>query len=154
MYVFKLDDKDLSILRLLQQDAKITVREIAARLHLTTTPVHERIRRMEEQGVIKQYVALVDHTKVNKGLIVFCHVSLKEHTKQAGGLFLDTINGFAQITECYNISGSFDFMLKIVVADMEEYHQFYVDQLGETPGISHMQSSFVMGIMKYTMQLV
>lgn len=150
----KLDDKDLAILRLLQHDAKITVREIATRLHLTTTPVHERIKRMEESGVIKQYVALLDQAKVNKALTVFCQVSLKEHSKKAGGLFLKKIMTFKEVTECYNISGNFDFLLKIVVADMEAYHTFYVNKLGEAEGISHMVSAFVMGTLKYTQQLI
>lgn len=150
----RLDEKDKSILRLLQQDAKLTVRNIAARLHLTATPVHERIKRMEEAGVIQQYVALVNNRLVNKGLLVICHVSLKEHNRRAGSRFIKAIQGFTEVIECYNISGSFDFMLKIAVADMEAYHNFYVNRLSEIDGISHMQSSFVMGTMKQTHQLV
>src|SRR5690242_15452910 len=86
-----LDQKDLSILRLLQENAKMTVREIAASVHLSATPVHERIKRMEDTGVIKQYVTLVDHTKVKKGLMVICYVSLKEHNKKTGARFIKTI---------------------------------------------------------------
>ena len=79
-----LDSKDLAILHLLQKNARITVKEISEKMHLSTTPVHERIKRMEASGVIKQYATLVDHTKVNKGLMVICYVSLKEHSKNAG----------------------------------------------------------------------
>lgn len=82
-----LDTKDIAILKLLQQNARATVKEIADQVHLSTTPVHERIKRMEESGVIKQYATLVDHTKVRKGLMVICYVSLKQHDKTAGEIY-------------------------------------------------------------------
>src|SRR5450432_3858685 len=80
----QLDEKDRLILKLLQENAKITVREIAAKIHLSTTPVHERIKRMEDSGVILQYATLVNHSKVKKGLMAICYVSLKEHIKSRG----------------------------------------------------------------------
>jgi DNA-binding Lrp family transcriptional regulator len=80
-----LDEKDLAILRLLQENARITVKEIADQIHLSTTPVHERIKRLEAGGVIKQYATLIDGTKVKKGLMVICYVSLNQHSKQSGG---------------------------------------------------------------------
>src|SRR3981081_721604 len=85
-----LDEKDRAILRLLQENAKITVREIAGKVHLSTTPVHERIKRMEDTGVILQYATLVDHSKVKKGLMAICYVSLKEHNKRSGAKFIRT----------------------------------------------------------------
>src|SRR5215210_3272832 len=87
-----LDDKDISILRLLQENARITVKEISEKIHLSTTPVHERIKRMEASGVIRQYATLLDHTKVKKGLMVICYVSLKQHSKNAGQKFIRTIH--------------------------------------------------------------
>src|SRR3954467_14213684 len=101
---FNIDDKDLAILKLLQHNARITVKEISDKVHLSTTPVHERIKRMEESGVIKQYATLVDHTKVKKGLVVICYVSLKQHSKHAGDKFIRTILELNEVTECYNIS--------------------------------------------------
>ena len=89
---YQFDEKDLSILRLLQHNARITVKEISEKIHLSTTPVHDRIKRMEENGVIKQYATLVDHTKVKKGLMVICYVSLKQHSKNAGDKFIKTIH--------------------------------------------------------------
>src|SRR5664279_6243675 len=80
---FELDKKDLAILTLLQENARITIKEISGKVHLSTTPVHERIKRMEDSGVIKQYATLVDHAKVNKALMVICYVSLKQHSKNA-----------------------------------------------------------------------
>src|SRR6201991_4518369 len=105
----QLDDKDKAILRLLQDNAKITVREIAAQVHLSTTPVHERIRRLEETGVIRQYATLLDHSKVRKGLLAICYVSLKEHNKRSGAKFIKTIHELPEVLECFIISGEFDF---------------------------------------------
>src|SRR4028119_2021875 len=116
---FSLDKMDLEILRLLQENARITVKEISNKVHLSTTPVHERIKRMEESRVIKQYATLVDHTKVKRGLMVICYVSLKQHSKNAGDKFIRTINELNEVIECYNISGEFDFMLKVVAENMD-----------------------------------
>ena len=95
-----IDAKDLSILALLQQNARITVKEISEKIHLSTTPVHERIKRMENDGIIKQYVTLVDHSKVKRGLMVICYVSLKAHSKNAGTKFINAINEMNEIIEC------------------------------------------------------
>ncbi|GEO10175.1 Lrp/AsnC family transcriptional regulator [Segetibacter aerophilus] len=149
-----LDGKDLSILRLLQENARITVKEISEKVHLSTTPVHERIKRMEETGVIKQYATLVDHTKVKKGLMVICYVSLKQHSKEAGDKFIKTIQELNEVIECYNISGEFDFMLKVVSEDMNAYYDFHVNRLSQIENMGHVQSVFVMGIIKQTHQLV
>ncbi len=146
----QLDEKDRLILKLLQQNAKITVREIAAKIHLSTTPVHERIKRMEDSGVILQYAALVNHAKVKKGLMVICYISLKEHSKKSGTKFIKTINELNEVIECYNISGEFDFMLKVVAESMDAYYDFHVNKLGQLENIGHMQSTFVMGIVKQT----
>ena len=151
---FALDGKDMAILRLLQQNAKITVREIANKVHLSPTPVHERIKRMEESGVIRQYVALVDHTKVRKGLMVICYVSLKEHNKQSGARFIKAIHELHEVIECYNISGEFDFMLKVVAENMDAYYDFHVNKLSLIENMGRLQSIFIMGIIKQTHQLV
>jgi DNA-binding Lrp family transcriptional regulator len=149
-----LDNKDLAILRLLQENARITVKEISEKVHLSTTPVHERIKRMEESGVIKQYATLVDHSKVKKGLMVICYVSLKQHSKNAGDKFITTIQELNEVIECYNISGEFDFMLKVVSEDMNAYYDFHVNKLSQIENMGHVQSVFVMGIIKQTHQLV
>jgi Lrp/AsnC family leucine-responsive transcriptional regulator len=149
-----LDEKDMAILRLLQQNAKITVREIAALVHLSTTPVHERIKRMEDTGVILQYATLLNHTKVKKGLMAICYVSLKEHNKKSGAKFIKTIGELPEVIECYNISGEFDFMLKVVMENMDAYYDFHVNKLGQIENIGHLQSTFVMGVIKQTHQLI
>jgi len=149
-----LDSKDLAILSLLQINARITVKEISQKMHLSATPVHERIKRMEASGVIKQYATLLDHTKVNKSLIVICYVSLKEHNKNAGNKFIKTIQALNEVTECYNISGEFDFMLKVICEDMNTYYDFHVNKLSQIENMGHVQSIFVMGVIKQTHQLV
>lgn len=149
-----LDSKDLAILRLLQQNARITIKEISGKVHLSTTPVHERIKRMEDSGVIKQYATLVDHAKVKRGLIVICYVSLRQHNKNAGVKFIKTIHELNEVVECFSISGEFDFMLKVACEDMNTYYDFHVNKLSQIENMGHVQSVFVMGIIKQTHQLV
>jgi Lrp/AsnC family leucine-responsive transcriptional regulator len=149
-----LDGKDLQILKLLQENARITVKEIAEQVLLSTTPVHERIKRMEENGVIKKYVTLVDAEKVKKGLMVICYVSLRQHSKEAGGKFIQSIMDMNEVVACYNISGEFDFMLKIVAEHMNAYYDFHVNKLSEIENMGNIQSVFVMGVIKETQQLV
>lgn len=149
-----LDKTDLSILKLLQENARATVKEIASKVHLSTTPVHERIKRMEQSGVIKQYATLVDAAKVKKGLMVICYVSLKEHSKNAGLKFIKSINALNEVIACYNISGEFDFMLKVVEENMDKYYDFHVNRLSQIENMGNIQSVFVMGIIKERHQLV
>jgi Lrp/AsnC family transcriptional regulator, leucine-responsive regulatory protein len=149
-----LDQKDLAILKLLQENARITIKEISDKMHLSTTPVHERIKRMEEAGVIKQYATLLDHTKVKKGLVVICYVSLNLHNKNAGSKFIKAIQEMNEVIECYNISGEFDFMLKVVAENMDAYYDFHVNRLSQVENMGRLQSVFVMGIIKQTHQLI
>ncbi len=151
---FALDIKDMAILKLLQENGRITVKEISEKIHLSTTPVHERIKRMEESGVIKQYVTLVNQNKVNLNLMVICYVSLKEHSKIAGSKFIKNINAMNEVMECYSISGEFDFMLKVICKDMNTYYDFHVNKLSQIENMGHVQSTFVMGVIKETHQLV
>ncbi len=151
---FILDKKDLAILKLLQENARITIKEISGKVHLSTTPVHERIKRMEESGVIKQYATLVNHEKIKKGLMVICYVSLKQHSKNAGVKFIKAIHELNEVVECFSISGEFDFMLKVICEDMNTYYDFHVNKLSEIENVGHVQSVFVMGIIKQTHQVV
>ena len=149
-----LDKVDVAILKLLQQNARMTVKELSERVHLSTTPVHERIKRLEQSGVIKQYAALLDNRKVKKGLMVICYISLKQHSKTAGISFIKSIQAMPEVVECYNISGEFDFMLKVVAEDMNAYYDFHVNKLGQVENLGHQQSTFVMGVIKDTHELI
>ena len=149
-----LDQKDIAILKLLQQNARITVKEISDKVNLSTTPVYERIKWMEETGVIKQYATLVDPAKLNKRLMVIVYVSLKQHNKTAGLKFVKAMNEMNEVLECFSISGEFDFMLKVVVEDMNAYYDFHVNRLSEMENIANVQSIFVMGVVKETHVLI
>ena len=149
-----LDATDLAILRELQDNARITVKELAEKVHLSTTPVHERVRRLERSGVIKQYVTLLDASKLGKGLMVICYVSLKQHNKNAGSTFIKAIMELDEVLECLTISGQFDFMLKVVAANMDSYYDFHVNKLGAIDNVVNVQSVFVMGVIKQTHRLV
>jgi Lrp/AsnC family transcriptional regulator, leucine-responsive regulatory protein len=147
---FALDTKDIAILRILQQNAKATITEIAKKVHLSSTPIFDRIKRMEQNGIIKQYVTLVNSSKVNRGLMAICYVSLKEHNKKEGTKFIKSILEMPEVIECYSISGEFDFMLKVVGANMESYYDFHVNKLSQADNVGHIQSVFVMGTIKET----
>lgn len=149
-----LDKTDLHILKLLQQNARMTIKEIAEQVHLSATPVHERIRRLESSGVIRQYAAIVNATMLRKGLMTICYVSIKQHSKQAGAHFIQSILAMEEVVECLTISGEFDFMLKVVSENMDAYYNFHVNKLGALDNIGNVQSVFVMGVVKQTHQLV
>jgi Lrp/AsnC family transcriptional regulator, leucine-responsive regulatory protein len=149
-----LDQKDIAILKLLQYNARVTIKEISDKINLSTTPVYERIKWMEETGVIRQYATLVDPAKLNKHLMVIVYVSLKQHNKTAGSKFVKAINDMNEVLECYSISGEFDFMLKVVVEDMNVYYDFHVNRLSEIENIGNVQSVFVMGVVKETHILI
>jgi DNA-binding Lrp family transcriptional regulator len=149
-----LDKIDLAILRLLQQNARITIKEISEKVHLSSTPVHERIRRMEETGVIKQYVTLLNGAMLKRGLMVICYLSLRQHSKTAGDKFIKTILQMDEVIECLTISGQFDFMLKVVAENMDAYYDFHVNRLSQIENIGNVQSVFVMGVVKQSHQFV
>ena len=149
-----LDTKHLEILKLLQQNARITIKEISEKVHLSTTPVHERIRWMEEVGVIRQYTTIVNGAMVKRALMVICYVSLRQHSKNAGAKFIKSILEMNEVLECLTISGEFDFMLKVVAENMDSYYDFHVNRLSEIENVGNLQSVFVMGVVKSTQQLI
>ncbi|MEN4762303.1 Lrp/AsnC family transcriptional regulator [Chryseobacterium sp. C39-AII1] len=148
------DEKDLSILRLLQKDAKLSVRDISARINLSPTPTHERIKRMEKAGIIKEYTTVLDRKKVNKGMMVICMIALNVHNKKTAGKFIEEVGKLKEVVEFYNISGDFDFMLKILAPNMDEFHEFFVNKLSEIEGIGQTKSIFVMNSIKESVQIL
>lgn len=145
-----LDEIDIRILKLLQSNSNLTTKDLAAKVNLSTTPVFERVKRLEKTGYIKNYIAVLDAEKLNKGLVVFCNVTLKEHTREIGNQFVKDILLLKEVVECYNISGDYDFLLKILVSDMKEYQNFVLDHLGGIKNIGSAHSTFVMGEIKNT----
>ena len=148
-----LDDIDLKILRQLQQDSHLTTKELAARVNLSSTPVFERVRRLEREGYIRAYVALLDADKLDKGLCVWCNVKLRQHNCSLGRDFMEEVQGIEEITECYNVSGEYDYMLKVFVRNMKHYQDFVLDVLGKLPSVGSIQSNFVMATVKHTTSL-
>lgn len=145
-----LDMIDLKLLTILQKDAKLTTKEIATRVNLSPTPVYERIRRLEKEGLIEKYTAIVNAEKVGKQLTVFCNITLKEHTKEIGNKFVRDIVSLKDVVECYNISGDYDFLLKIMVEDMKHYQSFVINELGSVKNIGSAHSTFVIGVIKHS----
>jgi len=144
----KLDKTDLDILRVLQNDARLTVKELAARVHLSTTPVFERMKRLEKNGYIKRYVTVLDAEKLNRGFMVFCSVKMSRLNRDIATNFAAVIRDIPEVTECYNISGSYDYLLKIHAPDMKYYQQFLLNVLGTIENLDSMESTFVMDELK------
>lgn len=144
----RLDDIDLKILRALQRNANVTTKELAAEVNLSTSPVYERQRRLEREGYIEKYVAVVNPKKTGNSMTVYCNVCLKQHGKTIGQEFKTAISGIDEIVECYSTSGEYDFMMKIYVRDMEHYQSFVLDTLGVIECIGSLHSVFVLGEVK------
>ena len=145
-----LDSTDLDILRLMQENARLTTKELAARVNLSTTPVFERLKRLERSGFIRKYVAVLDADKLNLGFVVFCSVKLKQMTREVARTFVSVIKDIPQVAECYNISGEYDYLLKIHAPDMQYYNEFIINVLGTIDSIGSILSSFVMKEIKNT----
>ena len=143
-----LDSIDIQILRTLQKNAKLTTKELAEAVHLTPTPVFERQKRLERQGYIQKYVAVLDPEKLGQGLLVFCNVKLKQINQEIADNFCRRIKKIPEVTECYNISGTYDYLLKIRVADMRQYQEFILNKLGTIENLSSLESTFVMSEVK------
>ncbi|MEH0154235.1 Lrp/AsnC family transcriptional regulator [Limibacter armeniacum] len=144
----KLDQIDKKILNRLQEDSRTTTKELSSEVGISTTPVYERVKRLEKDGYIKKYVALVDKDKVERELTVFCQVSLKSHLKKNIQQFQEHMLGLPEVMECYHMAGNFDYLIKVMVRNMKEYQKFVVEKLTTTDVIDHVQSLFVMGEVK------
>lgn len=143
-----LDKTDLQMLRVLQADARITVKELALKVHLSPTPVFERLHRLEKEGIIKRYTAVVDAAKLGRGFLVFCSVRLRRMGKDIAHDFVSRVKDIPEVAECYNISGDFDYILKIYAPDMQYYNDFLINTLGTIESLGSVQSSFVMNEIK------
>lgn len=152
--MYKLDLVEKQILKILQEDSTITIKEMAKALNLSTTPVFDRIKRMERAGIIKGYVAIVDGKSIGKSLIVFINISINKHGRNAINEFVDAIIAFPEVQECHHISGDADFLLKLVMEDIEAYNQFILDKLSVLPNIGKVESRFSLSERKSTNAVV
>jgi len=150
IFTMKLDQKDLQILKHLQQDSKMTNKEISNKLKLSVTAVFERIKRLEREGVISKYVALVSPDKVEKNFMVFCQIKLIQHSRSYLTKFESEVTKLTEVLECYHVSGEYDYILKVIVKDMEAYREFMVTKLTNLDHIGSTQSTFIISPVKST----
>ena len=141
---YSIDAIDRRIIQLLQEDGKMKIKEIASALHMTNTPIFDRIKKLEREGYIKGYTAIIDKEKLGFKLVAFCTVSLESHHTEYLDQFVKDIQVLPEVIECYHIAGMFDYLLKLYVKDMADYQSFITQKLAALANIGRVQSSFVM----------
>lgn len=146
--MLKLDPTDRHLLELLQEDARRNVKEMAAALGLTKTPVYERMKRYEREGIIDRYVAVLDREKINEWMVVFCSVSLESQKLEEIEAFSEAVSRIPEVMECYLMGGANDFLLKVAVRDLQAYHQFSSGKLAALPNVGQIRSTFVLNEVK------
>ena len=144
-----LDKTDLQILSILQNNARLTTKELASQVNLSSTPVFERLKRLDNGGYIKKYIAVLDAEKLNQGFIVFCSVKLSKLNRDIAAEFTKIVQDIPEVTECYNISGSYDYLLKIHAPNMKYYQEFILNVLGSINSLGSLTSTFVMDEVKH-----
>ena len=145
----RLDKIDMGILKLLEKDARLTHKEIAHSLNLSITPIHARIRKLQDEGYIQRYTAIINHKMVGRGLIAYTQVHLKEHSQESLKAFMEASVKLPEVMECYHMTGAFDFLLRIAIKDMDEYNKVLFEKLTRLPDVGNMQSFFVMSEVKH-----
>ena len=145
-----MDATDKKLLQLLQEDTKKTTAALSTKLNLSVTAVYERIKKLEREGIIAKYVALLNRNKINKGFVVFCHIKLIQHSKDFLTKFESEVVQLTEVLECFHVSGDYDYILKVCVKDMEEYREFMVTKLTTLQHIGSTHSTFMIGEVKNT----
>jgi DNA-binding Lrp family transcriptional regulator len=145
-----LDASDIRILQLLQENAQLTIKEISQKINLSMTPTHDRIKRLEQDGVIDKYVTILNKKMLGNPMTVYCNITLDKQQKNHFEEFEEAIKQFPEVIECSVISGSFDYLLKVIVKDMSAYNEFYQKKLSDLQSVAHISSSFVMSEVKST----
>lgn len=139
-----IDQVDKQLLKLLQQNGKYTIKELASQLNLTATPIFERIKRLEQDGYISSYKAVLNRKKIGLNLVAFCNIQLKSHEASFIAKFEKDILQFEEIIECYHIAGMYDYLIKVMVSDMDAYQHFVAKKLASMENIGQVQSAFMM----------
>ncbi len=143
-----MDRTDKKILNILQQNARVTNKELAKEMGLSTTPVFERVKKLEKQGYIQNYVALVDNKKVDRNLIAYLSVKLDKHSKGHLLNFKNSVSRLNEVMECYQIAGNADYVIKIALRDMDEYARFITEKISAIENINSIDVSFVLDEVK------
>ena len=144
------DTIDKKLLQLLQEDSKQTNKALSNKLNLSVTAVYERIKKLDNNGVISRYVALVDKAKVQKDFVAFCHVKLVQHSQDYVIKFEREVNQLEEVLECYHLSGDYDYLLKVLVKDMQAFREFMVEKLTKINHIGSTHSMFMINEVKHT----
>ncbi|QTD38701.1 Lrp/AsnC family transcriptional regulator [Polaribacter batillariae] len=145
-----LDKIDKELINLLQKDSKQTTKQLSLQLNLSVTAVYERIKKLEKEKVIEKYVAIINKNKIEKSFLVFCHIKLVQHSKEYVTTFEREILKLEEVSECFHVSGDYDYILKIYAKDMDEYRDFMVTKLTAIKYIGSTQSTFTIEKVKNT----
>lgn len=143
-----LDTTDKKLINLLQKDSKQTTKQLSLQLNLSVTAVYERVKKLENQKVIDQYVAIINKNKIEKSFLVICHLKLIQHSKEYVTTFEREILKLEEVSECFHVSGDYDYILKIYVKDMDEYRDFMVTKLTAIKYIGSTHSTFTIKVVK------
>ncbi len=146
----QLDVIDQKLINLLQSDSKQTTKQLSLQLNLSVTAVYERIKKLEKAQVITKYVALINKNKIEKSFLIFCHIKLIQHTKEYLSTFEKEVLQLPEVSECFHVSGDYDYILKIYAKDMEAYRDFMVTKLTTLKYIGSTHSTFTIGEVKNT----
>ena len=150
MTINNLDTIDLKILDLLQEDARMTIKEMSGKLNLSTTPVYERIKKLEKQKFIDHYTVVLNTDKLGKKVTAFANISIKDHSKTLVNAFVERVMAFPEVLECHFVTGTSDFMIKVMVEDIEKYNLFVLEKLSAVPNIGKVESLFSLSVRKKT----
>lgn len=145
-----LDNTDKKLVMLLQQDSKQTNKELSYKLGLSVTAIYERVKKLEKEGIIKKYVALIDKDEVDSSFVAFCHIKLVQHSKDFVTKFEREVTQLKEVLECYHISGDYDYLLKVIVKDMDAFREFMVKKLTSIDHIGSTHSMFMISEVKHT----
>jgi Lrp/AsnC family transcriptional regulator len=149
----KLTPIDIKILALLQQDASLTAAEVAEQVNLSASPCWRRINRLEKEGLIEKRVALLDAEKLGLGLVVFARICLSKNDEASLQLFEETVRSYAEVVECYTVTGSADYFLKIITRDIKHYDRFLRRHLIQIPMVRDINSNVAVTKIKYSTEL-
>jgi len=149
-----MDDIDREILEILQEDSMKTAKEMASKLSLTTTPIYERIKKLQSSGVIKKYVALLDADLLDKNLVVFMNITIKNHQAEERNEFVKKMEALESVREFYHTSGNFDFLVKVRFSNIKEYRDFLLNDVALFRNIGNIDSQIVLEEIKYSTRIV
>ena len=149
-----IDDTDRKILEILQENAMATAKEMANDLSLTTTPIYERIKKLQKTGIIKQYVALLDADILDKSILVFMNITIKDHHSEKRNEFIRQMEKLDSVIEFYHTSGSFDFLAKVRFSNIKSFRNFLVNQVASIHNIGDIESQIVLEEIKYSTKII